>query len=126
MKKIVKIILTLSCGFALIFATVMSVNAADYRLRRMSTASSSVGSATVYCTGVYYPSGATRWARSWEAYSGGTLKSASVKKSTFNVPSNDKMNSTVTVSMTTFDYRSGSGTRNLAFRFTGSAVVADN
>ena len=126
MKKSTKFTISLASVLFVTFTMLVGVYAKDYSLRRKSTATSSVGTATVYCTATYHSSGNERWDRLWEVYSTGNLKSCSVAKSTRVIKDDRHMNSTVTVSMTTNDYRSGTGTRNLAFRFNGTAVVADN
>lgn len=123
-KNFKKLFIILGITVLSVFSMI-SVNAADsYGYRQKGSAKSSVGTAVTYCTGTYFKTGATRWKTFWEAYSDSTsLKQAMVASSKMKTATDTVMTAEAKISMTTFDYRSGSGISTLKFKNTGSSVV---
>lgn len=100
------------------FVTVFAASS----LTQKTTVSAGFGSAVVQCKGTYYPSGNTRWSRTWGTVSTSGLKSTYIT-STMSVPTDKLMNTTGTINMTGNDYQSKAIQVTFKYKYNGSSVV---
>lgn len=100
--EVKKIFLCLVTCVSIIGISIVTVFAAN-SLTQKTTVSASFGSAVVQCKGTYYPSGNTRWSRTWGTVSTSGLKSTYIT-SNIDVPSDRYMNTTGTINIKGKDY----------------------
>lgn len=124
MKKKKQTLLKLISSFAIIGMSITGIYAASYSYTQSDTVSSSVGSAKVKCSATYYSSGNTRWNRSWGTVSTNGLKATYIS-STMTIPSDPYMNTTGTISMTNYNYKTANAKKTFKYKFDGSKVVGN-
>ena len=124
MKKKKQTLLKLISSFAIIGMSITGIYAASYSYTQSDTVSSSVGSAKVKCSATYYSSGNTRWNRSWGTVSTNGLKATYIS-STMTIPSDPYMNTTGTISMTNYNYKTANAKKAFKYKFDGSKVVGN-
>ena len=113
MKKKKQTLLKLISSFAIIGMSITGIYAASYSYTQSDTVSSSVGSAKVKCSATYYSSGNTNGLK------------ATYISSTMTIPSDPYMNTTGTISMTNYNYKTANAKKTFKYKFDGSKVVGN-
>ena len=123
-NKIKKLLTYAACVFAIMGLSSSIVYAAN-PLAQTATVYTDIGSAVVKCWGQYYSTGPTRWSRSWTSTSKSNNVMSVVIGSTMTIPSNTKMRTTGTITMTGYSYATDSTTKTFKYKYQNGNVYVD-
>lgn len=121
-----KYFLTVSTILLLTISGVTNSIAKDYSKTMSKYVSCSAGSAKAGCKATYHSSGTIRWTPIWMVIDASSLKAAYATETYRYIPTDRHMITKGKISMTSYNYTSGSANLGYDYKFNGSSVTASD